>query len=39
MFFADLEGGEGDSAVAAALAGLRRHAQEVRVLGSYPLAR
>ncbi len=35
MFFADFEGGTEESAVAAAIDGLRARAQEVRVLGSY----
>ncbi len=39
MFFLDLDGGEGASAVAEALAGLRRHCDAVRVLGSYPTGR
>ncbi len=39
MFFLDLEGGEDAPAVAQALAGLRKHCDEVRVLGSYPAAR
>ncbi len=39
MFFADLDGGSLDAGVAEALAGLRTHCQEVRVLGSYPAAR
>jgi len=37
MFFVDLEGAEDDAAVAAAIAGLRRKAESVRVLGSYPV--
>jgi len=36
MFFADLEGGAEQPPVAEALAALRDHCQEVRVLGSYP---
>jgi prephenate dehydratase len=36
MFFADLEGGEAQPAVSEAIAGLRMHCEEVRVLGSYP---
>ncbi len=38
VFFLDLEGGEQDERVGAAIAGLRRHSDEVRVLGSYPAA-
>jgi prephenate dehydratase len=38
MFFADLEGGEQEEPVAAALAALRGRVQELRVLGSYPAA-
>jgi prephenate dehydratase len=38
MFFCDLEGAEADSAVAEAIAALRRKAESVRVLGSYPVA-
>jgi prephenate dehydratase len=38
MFFLDLEGGGEDPAVAAAVDGLRRHADVVRVLGSFPAA-
>jgi prephenate dehydratase len=38
MFFLDLEGGDGQPAVAAAIAGLRAHADVVRVLGSFPAA-
>jgi prephenate dehydratase len=37
MFFCDLEGSIDDEAVAAAVAGLREKAENVRVLGSYPL--
>jgi prephenate dehydratase len=36
MFFADLEGGDIQLAVSEAIAGLRAHCEEVRVLGSYP---
>jgi prephenate dehydratase len=36
MFFADLEGGDAQPAVSEAIVGLRRHCEEVRVLGSYP---
>jgi prephenate dehydratase len=36
MFFADLEGGDGQPPVSEAIAGLRTHCEEVRVLGSYP---
>lgn len=38
MFFLDLEGSAADPAVAGALAGLRRHAELVRVLGSFAIA-
>jgi prephenate dehydratase len=38
MFFLDLEGRAGDEAVAAAVDGLRAHADVVRVLGSFPAA-
>jgi prephenate dehydratase len=38
MFFLDLEGAAGDEAVSAAVAGLRSHADVVRVLGSFPAA-
>lgn len=38
MFFLDCEGGDGDATVAEAIEALHRHAQEVRVLGSYPAA-
>ena len=38
MFFADLEGAEGDHAVSQALDALRGRVQELRVLGSYPAA-
>ncbi len=37
MFFADLEGAHSDSAVAAAIEGLRAKAENVRVHGSYPV--
>ena len=37
MFFADLEGGDREPAVADAIEGLRRHCEQVRVLGSYPV--
>ena len=37
MFFCDLEGGAGDEVVAAAIAGLRKKADSVRILGSYPV--
>ena len=37
MFFCDLEGALGDEAVAAAVEALRGKAENVRVLGSYPL--
>jgi prephenate dehydratase len=36
MFFADLEGGTGQPEVAEAIERLRKHCEEVRVLGSYP---
>jgi prephenate dehydratase len=38
MFFLDLDGRLDDAAVAAAVAGLRAHADVVRVLGSFPAA-
>jgi prephenate dehydratase len=38
MFFLDLDGRLGDEAVAAAVDGLRGHADVVRVLGSFPAA-
>ena len=38
MFFADLLGAFETPAVAEAIDGLRRHCEEVRVLGSYPAA-
>jgi prephenate dehydratase len=38
MFFVDLEGRDGDPAVADAVAGLRAHADVVRILGSFPAA-
>ena len=38
MFFVDLDGHAGDPAVAAAVEGLRGHADVVRVLGSFPAA-
>jgi prephenate dehydratase len=38
MFFVDLDGRDGDPAVAGAVAGLRAHADVVRVLGSFPAA-
>ncbi len=38
MFFLDLVGHDGDPAVAGAVAGLRTHADVVRVLGSFPAA-
>jgi prephenate dehydratase len=37
MFFIDLDGAEGEPAVAAAIDGLRRKAESVRILGSYPV--
>jgi prephenate dehydratase len=36
MFFADLEGGESQPSIAEALAALRAHVEELRVLGSFP---
>jgi prephenate dehydratase len=38
MFFLDLEGAMDDTAVSAAVTGLRSHAEVVRVLGSFPAA-
>ena len=38
MFFLDLEGRMADAEVAAAVDGLRAHADVVRVLGSFPAA-
>jgi prephenate dehydratase len=38
LFVVDARGSEQDEPVAAALRELRRHCQEVRVLGSYPSA-
>ena len=38
MFFLDLDGRADDAVVAAAIAGLRAHADVVRVLGSFPAA-
>jgi prephenate dehydratase len=38
LFWADLEGSATDEPVASALAGLREHCDDVRVLGSYPAA-
>ena len=38
MFFVDCEGAEDDARVAEAIRALHGHAQEVRVLGSYPAA-
>ena len=37
MFFVDLEGADGEAPVAEAIAALRTKAENVRVLGSYPL--
>ena len=37
MFFIDLDGAEGEPAVAEAIEGLRRKAESVRILGSYPV--
>jgi prephenate dehydratase len=39
MFFVDLEGRLGDPHVTAGLAGVREHAEVVRVIGSFPAAR
>jgi prephenate dehydratase len=39
IFFADLEGAEGDEAIAGALDAVRSQVDTVRVLGSYPAAR
>ena len=38
MFFVDCEGATSSGPVAEAIGALRRHAGEVRVLGSYPSA-
>jgi prephenate dehydratase len=38
-FFVDCEGAATDAEVAAAVAGLRKHCERVRILGSYPAAR
>ena len=38
VFFVDLDGGIDEAAVGEAVAGLREHCREVRVLGSYPAA-
>jgi prephenate dehydratase len=38
MFFADLEGRADDRPVAEAIRGLRAHCEEVRALGTYPVA-
>jgi len=37
MFFIDLEGADTDPAVAEAIGALRNKAENVRVLGSYPV--
>jgi prephenate dehydratase len=37
MFFCDLEGAEGDQTVSEAIAQLRKKAESVRILGSYPV--
>jgi prephenate dehydratase len=37
MFFCDLEGAAEDEPVAAALEALRAKAENVRILGSYPI--
>jgi len=39
LFFVDLEGRSDDETVAAAIAGLRGKAEQVRILGSYPIER
>jgi prephenate dehydratase len=36
-FFVDCEGASGASEVASAVAGLRKHCEQVRILGSYPV--
>jgi prephenate dehydratase len=38
MFFVDLDGAEGEPAVAEAIEGLRGKAESVRILGSYPVS-
>ena len=38
MFFCDLDGAADDPEVAAAIAGLRGHCEQVRILGSFPAA-
>ena len=38
MFFVDAEGRADEPAVAEAVAALRAHCEDVRVLGSYPAA-
>jgi prephenate dehydratase len=38
MFFCDLEGATSNPDVTAAIEGLRRHCEAVRVLGSFPAA-
>ena len=37
MFFIDLDGAENEPAVAEAIEALRRKAESVRILGSYPV--
>ncbi|HEX4109181.1 MAG TPA: prephenate dehydratase [Solirubrobacteraceae bacterium] len=37
LFFADIEGAADDPPLAAAIAGVRSHCEEVRLLGSYPV--
>ena len=37
-FFVDCEGGAGEPSVAEAVEGLRKHCEQVRILGSYPAA-
>jgi prephenate dehydratase len=36
LFLADLDGPVTDGPIAAGIEGLRKHCEEVRVLGSYP---
>jgi prephenate dehydratase len=38
MFFVDLEGHQDDPHVAQGLAGVRRHVETVRILGTFPAA-
>jgi prephenate dehydratase len=37
-FFVDCEGGAHEPSVAEAVDGLRKHCEQVRILGSYPVA-